>query len=76
MLEVMIQKFSGGPVGLKTLAAALSEMVETIEDVYEPYLIQLGFITRTARGRIVTRGGYEHMGIPFPQNETRQGELL
>lgn len=76
MLEVMIQKFSGGPVGLKTLAAALSEMVETIEDVYEPYLIQLGFIARTARGRIVTRGGYEHMGIPFPQNETRQGELL
>jgi len=76
MLEVMIQKFSGGPVGLKTLAAALSEMVETIEDVYEPYLIQLGFIARTARGRIVTRGGYEHIGIPFPQNDDRQGELL
>ena len=76
MLEVMIQKFSGGPVGLKTLAAALSEMVETIEDVYEPYLIQLGFIARTTRGRIVTRGGYEHMGIPFPQNDARQGELL
>ena len=76
MLEVMIRKFSGGPVGLKTLAAALSEMVETIEDVYEPYLIQLGFIARTARGRIVTRGGYEHMGIPFPQNDDRQGELL
>ena len=76
MLEVMIQKFSGGPVGLKTLAAALSEMVETIEDVYEPYLIQLGFIARTTRGRIVTRGGYEHMGIPFPQNDDRQGELL
>ncbi len=51
-------------------------MAETIEDVYEPYLIQLGLIARTARGRIVTRGGYEHMGIPFPQNETRQGELL
>ena len=76
MLEVMIQKFSGGPVGLKTLAAALSEMVETIEDVYEPYLIQLGFIVRTARGRIVTRSGYEHIGIPFPKNEIRQGELL
>ena len=76
MLEVMITKFSGGPVGLKTLAAALSEMVETIEDVYEPYLIQLGFIARTARGRIVTRGGYEHMNIPFPQNDNRQGGLL
>lgn len=76
MLEVMIQKFSGGPVGLKTLAAALSEMVETIEDVYEPYLIQLGFIARTARGRVVTRGGYEHMGMMFPKNDNRQGELL
>ena len=76
MLEVMITKFSGGPVGLKTLAAALSEMVETIEDVYEPYLIQLGFIARTARGRIVTRIGYEHMGIPYPQYDDRQGELL
>ena len=76
MLEVMITKFSGGPVGLKTLAAALSEMVETIEDVYEPYLIQLGFIARTARGRIVTRGGYQHMGISHPQGGYRQEDLL
>ena len=76
MLEIMIQKFSGGPVGLKTLAAALSEMVETIEDVYEPYLIQLGFIARTARGRIVTHSGYEHMGIPFSNHDDRQGDLL
>lgn len=76
MLEVMIKKFSGGPVGLKTLAAALSETAETIEDVYEPYLIQLGFIARTARGRIVTQGGYKHMGIPYPQNESGQGALL
>ena len=76
MLEVMITKFSGGPVGLKTLAAALSEMVETIEDVYEPYLIQLGFIARTARGRIVTHGGYKHMGISHPQGACRQEDLL
>ncbi len=76
MLEVMITKFSGGPVGLKTLAAALSEMVETIEDVYEPYLIQLGFIARTARGRIVTHGGYKHMGISHPQGAYRQEDLL
>lgn len=76
MLEVMITKFSGKPVGLKTLAAALSEMPETIEDVYEPYLIQLGFIARTARGRIVTRGGYEHMKIAYPQNDYQQGDLL
>ena len=76
MLEVMITKFSGGPVGLKTLAAALSEMVETIEDVYEPYLIQLGFIARTARGRIVTHGGYKHMGILHPQGACRQEDLL
>ena len=76
MLEVMIRKFSGGPVGLKTLAAALSEMVETIEDVYEPYLIQLGFIARTARGRIVTHGGYKHMGISHPQGACRQEDLL
>ena len=76
MLEVMIQKFSGGPVGLKTLAAALSEMTETIEDVYEPYLIQLGFLARTARGRVVTHGGYEHIGAPYPRGDDRQGELL
>ena len=76
MLEVMITKFSGGPVGLKTLAAALSEMVETIEDVYEPYLIQLGFIARTARGRIVTHGGYKHMGILHPKGACRQEDLL
>ena len=76
MLEVMVQKFSGGPVGLKTLAAALSEMTETIEDVYEPYLIQLGFIARTARGRVVTQGGYEHIGVSYPRGDDRQGELL
>ena len=61
----MIQKFAGGPVGLETLAAAISEESDTIEDVYEPYLLQLGFINRTPRGRIVTRAAYEHLGVPY-----------
>ena len=64
MLEVMIQKFSGGPVGLKTLAAALSEMAETIEDVYEPYLLMNGLIMRTPRGRVATERAYRHLGLP------------
>ena len=66
MLEVMIQKFSGGPVGLKTLAAALSEMVETIEDVYEPYLLQRGLIVRTPQGRQATSLAFEHLGVTPP----------
>ncbi len=65
MLEAMILKFGGGPVGLDTLAAAISEETDTIGDVYEPYLLQLGFINRTPRGRVVTRAGYEHMGIAY-----------
>ena len=67
MLRTMIEKFAGGPVGLDTLAAAISEARDTIEDVYEPYLIQLGFINRTPRGRIVTEAGYRHLGIPYPE---------
>jgi Holliday junction DNA helicase RuvB len=69
MLDSMIKKFGGGPVGIDTLAAAISEENDTIEDVYEPYLLQLGFINRTPRGRMVTRAGYEHMGIPYPEME-------
>lgn len=67
MLSTMIKKFGGGPVGLDTLAAAISESTDTIEDVYEPFLIQLGFINRTPRGRVVTRAGYDHMGISYPE---------
>ncbi len=67
MLSTMIKKFGGGPVGLDTLAAAISESTDTIEDVYEPFLIQLGFVNRTPRGRVVTRAGYEHMGIAYPK---------
>lgn len=62
MLNTMIDKFAGGPVGLDTLSAMTGEDVNTIEDVYEPYLMQLGFIVRTPRGRIVTRSAYEHLG--------------
>lgn len=62
MLNAIINKFSGGPVGLDTLAASIGEDADTIEDVYEPYLLQLGFINRTPRGRIVTKAGYNHMG--------------
>lgn len=71
MLDTMIRKFAGGPVGLDTLAASISEETDTIEDIYEPYLLQLGFINRTPRGRIVTRAGYEHMKVPYPENEGR-----
>ena len=66
MLATMIKKFAGGPVGLETLAASISEETDTITDVYEPFLIQLGFLMRTPRGRVVTRAGYEHMNIPYP----------
>ena len=66
MLLTMIEKFGGGPVGLETMAAAISEEADTITDVYEPFLIQLGFLMRTPRGRVVTRAGYEHMKIPYP----------
>lgn len=64
MLHSIITKFAGGPVGLDTLSATIDEEKSTIEDVYEPYLLQLGFIKRTPRGRVVTRLAYQHMGIP------------
>jgi len=66
MLTAMIEKFGGGPVGLDTLAVSINEEAETIEDVYEPYLIQLGYIQRTPRGRMVTALGYKHFGLPAP----------
>lgn len=62
LLRAMIEKFDGRPVGLETLAATINEDAGTIEDVYEPYLLQLGFISRTPRGRMILRGGYEHLG--------------
>ena len=72
MLRTMMRKFGGGPVGLDTLAASTGEDATTIEDVYEPYLLQLGFLMRTPRGRVCTRAAYEHMGIVPP--ETAPGQ--
>lgn len=65
MLRSIIDNYAGGPVGLETLAATINEETVTLEDVYEPYLLQQGFITRTPRGRCVTRQAYEHLGIAF-----------
>lgn len=65
MLRSIIEYYNGGPVGLETLAATINEDSVTIEDVYEPYLLQKGFLTRTPRGRCVTRKAYEHLGIEY-----------
>lgn len=67
LLEVIIRKFNGGPVGLQALAAATSEEIDTIEDIYEPYLMQLGFLQRSPRGRIATQLAYKHLNFSLPQ---------
>lgn len=74
IMLTMIEKFNGGPVGLNTISSALSEEEETLEDIYEPYLLQLGFLERTPRGRVVTARGREHLG--FPILESSQQSLL
>ncbi len=77
MLLAIIQMYGGGPVGLDTLAAATSEESETIEDVYEPYLMQIGFLQRTPRGRTATRAAYDYLGLPFaehPDGNPTQGQ--
>jgi Holliday junction DNA helicase RuvB len=66
MLRAIMQNFRGGPVGLDTIAATIGEESQTIEDVYEPYLLQIGFLQRTPRGRMVTNAAYQHLGIPVP----------
>jgi Holliday junction DNA helicase RuvB len=71
-LKAIIEKFSGGPVGLDNLAAAIGEEKETIEDVIEPYLIQQGFLMRTPRGRVATPQTYKHFGITMPKNENSE----
>ncbi len=78
ILKIIIEKFSGGPVGAQTLAAASSEETETIEDVYEPYLMQLGFLKRTSRGRMATPLAYKHLGKEIPPDllEKEQKSLL
>ncbi len=74
IMKTIIKKFKGGPVGIQTLAAATSEEVQTIEDVYEPFLIQIGFLARTPRGRVATENAYRHLGYEF--TETQQQKLL
>ena len=65
VLHTIIDKFNGGPVGLDTIAASISEEADTIMDVYEPYLLQLGFLDRTPRGRLATQLAYQHLGLPY-----------
>lgn len=73
VLLTVIEKFNGGPVGLDTIAAAISEEADTIMDVYEPYLLQLGFLQRTPRGRVATKAAYEHLGLP-PHGRAPDGQ--
>ncbi len=75
MLETIISVYNGGPVGLETLAATIGEEAVTIEDVYEPYLLQIGFLSRTLRGRCATKLAYDHLGIPYRNNTENQGQL-
>lgn len=72
VLKTIIEKFNGGPVGLETIAASISEEADTIMDVYEPYLLQLGFLDRTPRGRVATRGAYEHLRLKFPERNEQE----
>ena len=69
VLYIIIEKFDGGPVGLDTVAASVSEESDTIMDVVEPYLLQLGFIDRTPRGRVATARAYEHLDVPYRRPE-------
>jgi Holliday junction DNA helicase RuvB len=68
ILSTIIQKYDGGPVGIETLAAAVSEEKDTLEDVYEPFLIQEGFLDKTPRGRLATRLAYEHLKLPYKRH--------
>lgn len=75
VLRTIVGKFGGGPVGLDTIAASISEEADTIMDVYEPYLLQLGFLERTPRGRVVTKLAYEHLGLPYKREQPPQASL-
>jgi holliday junction DNA helicase RuvB len=76
VLHTIIEKFNGGPVGLDTIAASISEEADTITDVYEPFLLQLGFLERTPRGRLATRRAYEHLGLPYNKDKNQQQSML
>ncbi len=71
LLKTMIKYYDGGPVGLNTLAANIGEETDTIAEMYEPYLLQIGLIKRTARGRVVTPRGYDHLNYPMPHKDER-----
>ncbi len=71
LLKSIIEKFNGGPVGIEAIASSIGEEQTTIEDVYEPYLLQTGLLKRTARGRMVTKKAYEHLGLPYLEKETK-----
>ena len=77
-IKAIIEKHGGGPVGIETIAASISEDIGTIEEVIEPYLLQIGFLKRTNKGRVITKSAYEHLGILHPEetSEKRQQKLL
>ena len=75
-LACIAENYGGGPVGVETLAAALSEQRDVIEDVIEPYLMQLGLLMRTPRGRLLSEGGYRHLGKTVPKGQKQQLDLL
>jgi Holliday junction DNA helicase RuvB len=76
MLEMIIKGYGGGPVGLETLASAINEESVTLEDICEPFLMQLGFLGRTPRGRVATRLAYEHLGIATPEQMSGNEDQL
>jgi Holliday junction DNA helicase RuvB len=72
ILRVLLEKFGGGPVGVETISASVSEERDTIEDVYEPFLIQRGFLKRTPRGRVATPAAWKHLGIAIPKTSAQE----
>ena len=76
LLLTIIEKYQGGPVGVNTLAAALAEEADAIEEIYEPFLIQIGFLDRTPRGRVATHLAYEHFGVKRPKTNAAGQETL
>jgi len=76
ILRVILEKFHGGPVGVETISASVSEERDTIEDVYEPFLIQQGFLKRTPRGRVATPAAYRHLGLTPPKRVSQQEGLF
>jgi Holliday junction DNA helicase RuvB len=76
ILLTIIQKFNGGPVGVNAIAAATAEETETIEDLYEPYLLQIGFLDRTKQGRVVTENAYYHLEMGYPENKRQEQKNL